>query len=420
MQKVHLQSNPTFILTLLCIALIGATISIGQYGVYVPLLVVLFLRYIYDIIRHRKGLLSTADVCMYIAYVVIFYICTLLNGDGANGRNSLLVSYAISIISFLLISKEIRSEGTITIFVWVLIGIVIINCIITIMQYYNIPMSWSVWYFFNDAKTTFTTYVVDNMHSGAQLLGKSKVFCPGIFPSSVNNGYFVASLGVLCFYPQFSKKRSVGKLIQGLLVLIILVTLLMIQQRMAFFLFLGVTCVINFERHTVVTVFTIILAAIVFELVDMQLDEGVIGRLANTEDKIRETLYETGIEYVMTHLLVGGRVGYESINEHSAHNIFLNAIMYGGLFGGIMIVVIYFRMCYKAVCVVIKKFNCRRNLSVAFAYSLIIYNLISLTHNNSLLTGDPIIWILYAMMLVAQKYEAAKSKTRVALDNRIR
>ncbi|MBD5325297.1 MAG: O-antigen ligase family protein [Bacteroides sp.] len=287
------------------------------------------------------------------------------------------------------------------------------------MQYYNNPLSWSVWYFFNDAKTTSTAYLVNNMNSGSQLLGKSKIFCPGIFPSVVNNGYFVASLGVFCFYPQFSKNRYLGRIISALLVLTILVTLMMIQQRMAFFLFIIVTCVINYKRHKVATVFTIILAAIAFELVDMQFDESVIGRLADTEDKIRATLYETGIEYVTTHLLVGGRAGYERINEHSAHNIFLNAIMYGGLFGGIVIIAIYFRMCYKAVRIIVLQFNHRRNVSVAFAYSLLTYNLISLTHNSSLLTGDPIIWILYAMMLVAQKYEVAKSKTRIAMDNRL-
>lgn len=79
--------------------------------------------------------------------------------------------------------------------------------------------------------------------------------------------------------------------------------------------------------------------------------------------------------------------------------------MYGGVFGAAIIITIYMRMCVSSIKPILKSLKNGITESVAFAYALLIYNIISLTHNNSLLTGDPIIWVLYGLMLLSLKFE---------------
>ena len=136
-----------------------------------------------------------------------------------------------------------------------------------------------------------------------------------------------------------------------------------------------------------------------YSIYGLELSETTVGRFSDLNDDTRDTLYTQGWEYVLAHLWTGGRLAFSEQMNLSVHNIFLNAFMYGGLFGGILIIIIYFKMCLGCLRLIFKNYVNNINPSSALAYSLLIYNLISLTHNNSLLTGDPIIWVLYALMM---------------------
>lgn len=379
------------------IACVGASMSIGGYGIYVPLLAVLINIYLWNIVKKHNQKLDTNLIQLYIAYVFIFVLCTFFNGDGNVGRNSLITNYAVCIFIFLILGQTVKSWQAIDQIIGVFIFILIFNCLITIAQYYNYAIGWSLWFFINGTDAKFAE-IAENI-SGSQIIGESFVFCPGIFSSQVLNGYFVSSLGVFGLLGSLNKTKAISRILYLTVTALTFFSLFIIQQRMAFILFLIIAGIIYYKRFPLLTIIVGVFIAIMYSIYGLELNETTIGRFSDLNDDTRDTLYTQGWEYVLAHLWTGGRLAFSEQMNLSVHNIFLNAFMYGGLFGGILIIIIYFKMCLGCLRLIFKNYVNNINPSSALAYSLLIYNLISLTHNNSLLTGDPIIWVLYALMM---------------------
>ncbi len=383
----------------------GTTISIGGYGLLVLLFFLLLLNNINDLSNRKLQQLQVIDIRLYFIYVIIFFVCSFFNGDGDIGRNSLIINYLVCILIYEVISKDVRSKIDLDKITNILLILTVINCVITISQYNNNSLGWGVWYFFNDAQTVKQATMIENMKAGSQIIGKNYLFCPGIFPSVVYNGYVVGSLSPIALYVFYKARTSIQKIISGLSLLLIVYSLIVIQQRMAFFLFVLTFVAMLFSKNKLLTVLFAIGLLIAYLLYGFDIGEEQLGRLVDIEDKNRERLYANGYEYIFSHLWAGGRQEFMVLNRLSVHNIFFNAFMYGGVFGAAIIITIYMRMCVSSIKPILKSLKNGITESVAFAYALLIYNIISLTHNNSLLTGDPIIWVLYGLMLLSLKFE---------------
>lgn len=389
---------------------IGGSYSIGQYGIFVILLLLLVYRTFYYYRKHFTIELSLIDIKLYSIYIIVFYICTLFNGDNDFGRNSLIINYLICILIYIIIGYEIPSKTKIKYIIYCLIGIALVDALISIAQFHNWAFAWGIWYAFNDAQTVKQAILIESMGNIDQAISFRNTFCPGIFPSSVYNGYIISALGFMSILNYNNAHNLKSKIINSIIVVIICYALFIVQQRMAFYVFMAASCFYFYSKNK--TLFAIILVAGIWYFITygLDFDTDSIGRLAETQDKSREHLYNVAIEYVKNHLWVGGRKDFITISRLSAHNIILNAFMYGGVIGALFIIIIYYRMCVICVKQIINSINYEVSFSIlAFAYSLLIYNLISLTHNNSLLTGEPIIWILYALLLVSIKYEKEES-----------
>lgn len=397
----------TFIILLFTlIASIGSSFSIGKYGIFVPLFVLLSIQFIWQTISTKKIALGKTDIILYLVYIIVFWICSLNNGDGNSGRTVLTINYLICILMYIMYARSICSQKIIENIIKLFIIVLLFDCIVTIAQYYNNHISWAIWYMFNDAETVQQSELINDLTSDSQEIGTGYIFCPGIFPSQVYNGYIVASIGMLVSYFSFhTAKRIINKRNAIVTLIITVYTLFVIQQRMAFALFVIALCLMFYTKHKI---FSIILATflfIIFISYGIDFNNETLGRFADFEDNIREKIYRDGIEYISQHLGFGGRIGYLKMNQHSIHNVFMNAFLYGGATGAILISIIYFRMCFKCITIIIQYYNNpTARLSIPIAYALLTYNLISLIHNNSLLTGDPIIWILYSLLLISTKY----------------
>ena len=397
--------NKVLPIVYVAIASFGVTISISGYGLFVLLLLVLVMQTILDLAKRQTCQIQIFDIRLYIVYIVLFYLCSFFNGDGDFGRNSLLISYLVCVLIYFTISKGIKRQCEINSILNVFLVLLMADCIITILQYNNSPLGWSIWYFFNDATTVKQAGMIEGMETGSQVLGKNYLFCPGIFPSQVYNGYIVGSLSVIALYKLYRARTWYCKVFCALLVLVIIYSMVVIQQRMAFFLFIIAFATILYAKDRIFTISVVISLLIVYFLIGLEFGEEQLGRLVDMEDKNRQHLYSEGFDYIFSHLWVGGRQEFRAINRLSVHNVFLNAFMYGGIFGAAMIITIYMRMCASSIKLIIKGIKGKIKESVIFAYALLIYNIISLTHNNSLLTGDPIIWVLYGLMLLSLKFE---------------
>lgn len=395
-----------FVIALICI---GGSMSIGNYGVYLPIFLLVSIMFLWNLIKKRKNYLPTTLISIYAFYVLIFWVCTLFNGDDDLQRVSLTINYAISIIIYVLLSQQVKTVKSINQIINLLIFILFVNCIITLAQYYNVTASWGIWYLLNDVETIKQSQLIEKMATGSQEVGQGYLFCPGIFPTQVYNGYIVSSLGIFTLYKSIRSAKLLPRIYYYMVLAIVVYSLFVIQQRAAFILFIGACSVVFYSRYKLLTILLLISFILVFCFSNYEVSEDKIGRFANMEDETRERLYATGIDYILNHMVFGGRKNYVNINNLSVHNIFLNAFLYGGILGAILIIAIYCKMIFSSVKIILKNIYQQITPTTAFAYALLIYNLISLTHNNSLLTGDPLIWILYALMLISVKrYNVSK------------
>lgn len=411
MKSIFNSISKTLPIVYIALVSFGSTVSIGRFGLYVFLFLVLVLQAVSDLINGRRIQIQTTDSRLYIGYIIIFYICSLFNGDADYGINSILVNYLLCLLIYSIISKDITSKIQINRTANVLLILMLLNCLVTISQYYNVPTSWGIWYFFNDADTVKQAAIINEMTAGSQMIGKDYLFCPGIFPSQVYNGYIVGSLSAIAIFKLYNAKTVKQRIIGLLYLAVIAYSLIIIQQRMAFLLFIAAWIVMMFTKNKTLTLILAFSLLILYLSYGFGIGEEQIGRLADLGDKTREHLYTGGIEYITNHLLEGGRKEFSELYSLSVHNVFLNAFIYGGIFGAILIIIIYIRMCVKSIVIIFKNMNRQLPMTVMFAYALLIYNIISMTHNNSLLTGEPIIWVLYALMLLSLKIEKHEKRT---------
>lgn len=403
------ETTPWYLLLFVTIATVGGSFSIGQYGIYILLLIFAVIQCELNILKKRRSVLPLNNVGIYLVYIIVFWICSMFNGDGDMGRISLTINYIICLVMYLMLGQMVNSKNKVNDVINLFIGILLFDCMVTILQFHNIAFGWGIWFFFNDADKVEQSDLILNLASGSQVLGDGELFCPGLFPTQVYNGYIVASLGVFVLYKsQIPKKLLVYKIFHIVMLAVVVYSLFVIQQRMAFVLFLFVFVIVYFSRYKALTIIVALSVALFYICYGFNLDENLLGRYSDLHDETRSRLYETGIDYVLNHLMLGGRAGYLNLNNLSVHNVFLNAFLYGGIVGALLIIVIFFKMCGRAGRIIINSIHHDITPATAFAYSLLIYNLISLVHNNSLLTGEPIIWILYALMIISYRFENAK------------
>lgn len=115
------------------------------------------------------------------------------------------------------------------------------------------------------------------------------------------------------------------------------------------------------------------------------------------DDTGRSDIYETTFDYLMDHPFIGGYHRLLSIHEDAPHNLFLNAFIYGGIVGGGAIMLILFWQ-IKPLWRVLSKRIERTNPVCFFAgLAYVAFTLNSLLHNRSIVTGEALVWILWAL-----------------------
>lgn len=98
-------------------------------------------------------------------------------------------------------------------------------------------------------------------------------------------------------------------------------------------------------------------------------------------------------EFISNNFLFGGMSSFLKQYTIHPHCILLNAFVETGIFGFIITLILYSKQIF-----------CAYNLTKISGASLVIYAFIaytlnSLLHNDSIITGDAIVWILWGMVL---------------------
>lgn len=397
-KKVH---KDTYIVTLyIILLLIGRDFAIfGRFSATTILLPIMICHLVLNNSGQRYKDIKSV-ITLYLIYIIWFFFAGSLNGDFAASSSSLslFINYFSCIMIATLIALKFRGIQQIKIITCFFYLILIFNILITILQFFNLGVGWTIWEWFNpDIDALTEEHFMDAIQGGGQELGIS--FSPGFFQSGVTNGYFMASFGLLPLVLSAMTSSTCKRVLLYCTYIFSLITLFIIQQRAAFFIFLFFSLLILYKTIKVQKGFLFITFLGVLYLVasyDGVLELGRFREISLEEDS-RYILFQQSIDYISHNLILGGRLDFLTVSGKNAHNFIFNAFIYSGLVGAILLISIVCKMMLtslKALLYIVPSY------SLFFSCALITYLLIGFVHNESLVTGTPVIFILYSLLVV--------------------
>lgn len=339
----------------------------------------------------------------FLKYYLLFLLCygmsCLLTGYGDIFIKNLFGTFFAAIVLYFSTIVLIKDYNGGVWIVYTVLAIALFNALIAIGQFYGNPYAMGV--------TTFFSFnigegVMDMYENHSDLHGR---YVSGMF-DVVNNGYFMSAASILAL---FNKK---GKLtfFNIVIFLPILYALFLCQERSGFYG--GILCVALYlylmvkKNRSMIILFSLVAIVIAYVLINHGGQLISIGemRYNTVEDEgLRWNLIENGWHYFLEHPL-GAYQQWVAEGNQQTHNIIINALLLGGLFGGLIGIGIIISQVFKIVKILI---NTNRNfyspLLVVLAIAYLDYTLNSLFHNPSLLAGISMYFVLWGAIVSLNK-----------------
>lgn len=349
---------------------------------------------------------------LYFLYFSLWLLGLYMNGGIyiENVSKLILSRYAIvfyvmgAMVLFLSDAKKYKG------FAYFLIFFGVINAIFTLLQFFKVDL---VWHFTTMFKTS-QTYI----GGGRYLYGVDKVMTlpNGFSTYAVSNGYFLCGLFPTLYY--FLYKKKIGMYIG--LSLIYIGAGFFLQQRTAFALTIlsFVIGLIYLSKYKLIPILIIgILTSLVYfgyeqfvDAISSSSDTHDLRKLEKgAKDQGRAFVYLLTFEFLKDHFMWGGLHKFLNyypfgMKEYTPHNLFLNAWVYCGFPGFLVMVVMVFVMLKKFVSN-IWRYRINKNI-FSLMFSMCAFNFImnSLTHNQGFASGDALVWYLVIMAIMGSKY----------------
>lgn len=360
----------------------------------------------------------------------VFIIAYLFSATITGYLGEVLITYYIaSVVGFwatkILVDKY--DDGKLLLNLFVVLGV--LDAIVTVGQTLNLGFSDQLVSFLS---VTLPEDYLDQMDDGGEdrflLIAR-----PGLLANVVYNGYFLMTAGVASLV-LIARKLQLHRFVPWVVIFLGCICvqergpiiILAVLSAFSFFKVLFVKKHINALFLIVVLFIVLIIAGSIANLPGLQsvyvqdtnstyvdyYDVDGPGsdmwnnfsritnesRFANKglEDSNREITYRQTIDYLMDYPLIGGLHRLRAKYGIYPHNLFFNAFVYGGIVGGVAILLILFWQ-IKPLWRVLRRKIADTNPVCFFAgLAYIAYTLNSLVHNRSIVTGDEVIWMLWA------------------------
>lgn len=399
-----------YILFLLSITLLGS-VFIGPFSVRVYM-VLLMAAVLICSKKNRKALRLDLYIDQYVIFVILMGLALFFNGEF---EKFLFVKYAlayyfVAIVAYLSTGVYANTSIKIRMVVKTLLIIMAATSVVTVLQYFNNPYGWLIGSLFGDINEMHQEWIEDAQNIN-NLAGRSLAY--GIMNYSFTNAMYISAVGILAFDGIVTSNTFFKKTIYTSLAVLGLVACFMTQQRSAFYFmlvaFVVLTC-INF-KHKLILVFGAILLLLICSqsLNSLLSDDSVMGRLSLQtigQDDTREKLWKNGVDFVFDNMMWGGPLAFMNANAGlPSHNFVLNAMIYGGLLGGSVLIFLFLKIVIKASRVILNKYR-RNTLSFFCAIALTCFLLQGMFHNESLITGSTLLFVLLSLMLNSDKIDS--------------
>lgn len=330
----------------------------------------------------------------YVLFIFCYCIGSFMEGSGNIFIRQFIAFYFVGILAYFTTRYFVQTRGNYSSIINVVLISGIVNSIITILQYFGSSVGIALGSIFVDFNNELRYYQFIHMVNG-------DAGCTyfGLLGDGVSNSFFTMMLPIFSLYYIFEKKSSVlMKYVWWTLFVFFLFTSFIIQERFPFLLTSLMTIFIIWSKtHNKFILFIFGFLSIII-LIPYLMNSDLIqnSRLFTTsndlDDDTRIPIFQKSIEFINSNLIYGGvRSGIKYIGS-MPHNFILNAFLYGGIVGGITVLMVILFQFRKSFYFVYKK----KMLIIPLAF--IAYSLNGLTHNNSIVTGDVMLWILWGII----------------------
>ena len=333
---------------------------------------------------------------IYSVFVLSYFICSSVTGYIDEALNKIITFYFIGYLGYastILLVSRYKNEKLLTNLL-VIIGI--INAIFILGQ------------FTHNATVLHLTELLginDNEYL-KDIEGRSEAasffYMPGIF-GVVYSGYMTMVCSIISAKYQVSRLSILGLLLSILL----LVVCFMVQERSSFAIGIVFTLYLivralhgnisNKNKLWSLVLFIVLICVAGFALFKGYdiLMQGE-SRMANVGlDVGRDEIYSEARKYIDDNPLITGFERFNATYHSWPHNLLLNAYVYGGFFGFLAIIVLLISMFVKMTPFLLKKITKGNAELMVLGIAFLAYNANSLVHNNSIVTGDTILWVLW-------------------------
>lgn len=389
------------------------SVHVGPFSVRVYFTLVMFLYLVWN--KNKLTLNRNYNIYVYLFLLFVFFkgIALLINGEFIeyNFVKNFLAYEFVAIVIFYATIYFTRSERGIILTLLTLSLILLTTSVVTILQYNNSPIGWMIGQFFGELSEDVEMMAIS---STDEMVGFS--ITTGILRTAYGNAMFVSSIGTLAFGFAYVASNRCAKLLYLLCGLLGLVACFMTQQRSAFYIML-LSFFLIFYLAKDIKPLIIFLVVFIFlsSFVDLSVifNEEMMGRLVFSDnllkDNSRAILTQNAISFLGEHLFAGGPMEYFSLNGMPAHNFFLNAFIYGGLIGGLILVVMFFKILFLAMS---RIFKTKNKVSISSVCFIALSGFLGqgLFHNESLVFSATLIFILLPLALVCANKEDTNYK----------
>lgn len=390
MKKIFKYTYPCFIISIL---LYGSTPVLGsvtgrQFFAIIILIQCLFI---------GKKIYWDKYLSLYLCFYFFFGVSCFIMGTMEYFIRNLLGYFTVSYISYYSTRIYLKYYGCKPL-ILTLIGVGLLDSIITVMQYYNYGIVANV-------ICTVLKFNMDDeweirMESAIDILSGTSI--PGAFASPVENGLFLMICTIVSITLIMNRLNSIRRVLLFLVIYVVFVLASFVCQQRAPF-----AAGVFFSAYLLYKIikgrYRIIMIAISLCFVYCLLYYMDLGRFEDFDVMGSRTyIYNYSQDYINDNYFTGGIEAFRNMYGFSPHNLIYNAIIYSGVFGAIFI----FSLLFTQIYLIGKNiwFN-PTSLVAVFGFIYLGCTFESLTHNVSIVTGTAIYWVIWSAFLTCAQYK---------------
>ena len=333
---------------------------------------------------YYEGFRSDKYLYLYYGFILLFAISSIATGFAGDFFRTLFGTYISMIAAYAATYILIKKFDGENLLVWTVVCIGVLNAVVTIGQFFE----WGV----TDNLCSILRVEIDDKYVSiieSQESESNSLSLPGLL-SSLNNGYFLSATALLTLY---NKKSNFY--INSLLWLVIIAASFLAQERAGFMVAVVFSAFIvgdyYFSKSKTAGFFALVIILIVIASVGYSFMDDILTselRYAKGLEGDARGEYRNITWNYISHNPMGGFFDFDAGGHKHPHNFFLNAFLFGGIIGGICLIVLMFLQILKIVPYLFRIKESEES-KWAFIWGLmyIDYTINSMVHNPSIAQG---------------------------------